>query len=479
MGLLSKEVIHKGKKVRVEELGISSHIEVRVQCDDCKKPLKVGWVDYLKSVEEDGKYYCKRCAINGYKKWVSFYEWCYINLSKEVADRILSRWDDNLNVDKYGNKLTSKDVSYGSDGLNRKGYWFKCLDHPEHLSELKSISSLTNNKQNNIDCHQCNALAITHPYLIVYLVNKDDIYKYSKGMHKKVFTKCPNCGYEKEKSICDLVNRGFYCPKCSDGVPYPEKFMYNFLEQLLNKEFEVQLSKTTFKWCKNYKYDNYIKSINCIIETHGIQHYKETTGFWGKLSEIQNNDIDKEELAKNNGIKNYIIIDCSESELESIKNNIMQSKLPDLLNFKEDDIDWKKCHEYACCSLVKVVCDLWNEGIEKQKINNILKLSKSSVLKYLNQGFKIGWCNYNGKEISKNNLINMSKNNCKQVICLTTGEIFNSIVDAGRKHNIKGVSSISSCCGGKLKSAGKDIITGEKLVWKYYINEQDICHNYN
>ena len=54
----------------------------------------------------------------------------------------------------------------------------------------------------------------------------------------------------------------------------------------------------------------------------------------------------------------------------------------------------------------------------------------------------------------------------KQVICLNTGEIFDSIADAGRKYNI-GTGDICSCCRGKLKSAGKHPVTGEKMVWEY------------
>ena len=54
----------------------------------------------------------------------------------------------------------------------------------------------------------------------------------------------------------------------------------------------------------------------------------------------------------------------------------------------------------------------------------------------------------------------------KKVKCITTGEIFDYIKEAGRKYNI-GSSHISKCCKGKAKSAGKHPVTGEKLVWEY------------
>lgn len=53
----------------------------------------------------------------------------------------------------------------------------------------------------------------------------------------------------------------------------------------------------------------------------------------------------------------------------------------------------------------------------------------------------------------------------KKVICVNTGEIFNSVKEATEKYK---ASDISRCCNGKLKTSGKHPITGERLVWKYY-----------
>lgn len=54
----------------------------------------------------------------------------------------------------------------------------------------------------------------------------------------------------------------------------------------------------------------------------------------------------------------------------------------------------------------------------------------------------------------------------RKIICITTGDIFHSITQASEKYNINKFS-ISNCCRGKTKSAGKHPITKEKLVWKY------------
>lgn len=315
-------------------------------------------------------------------------------------------------------------------------------------------------------------ISTTHPYLLKYFVNQEDCYKYSVGSSKIVPLKCPNCEYIKTNMrITTLSKYGFACPKCSDGISYPQKFMFNFLERLLGKSFDVELGKTTFKWCNNYKYDFYIKKINCIIETHGEQHYKENTNWKISLIDVQNNDIQKEKLAKENNIQNYIVLDCRESNMEWIKNSIMQSELPNLLNFKEEDIDWLKCHEYACSSRVKEVCDIWEiENIkDTEKISLKTKLNRSTIINYLKQGVKLGWCNYSPLDGNKKNLKIANEKRRKKVICLTTGEIFNSLTDASIKYNVNRLT-ISLCCKGKRKSSGKHPETRERLTWSFYDN---------
>jgi len=239
--------------------------------------------------------------------------------------------------------------------------------------------------------------------------------------------------------------------------------MSSVLEQLMFN-FNPQLSKTTFKWCKNYRYDNYLDNFNCIIETHGLQHYEEINNNWNSLQKTQENDFDKEWLARINGINNYIIIDCRYSEMEWIKNSIMKSRLPKLLGFEEKDIDWQKCNEAGFSSMVKKACELWDSGIHNTKtIAKELKLTRKTIRRYLKQGVKLGWCDYDGqKEFIRN-----AKKIRKQIICLTTNEIFNFSKDASKKYSVS-KTSIASCCNKIYKSSGIHPITGEKLIWMYY-----------
>lgn len=66
-----------------------------------------------------------------------------------------------------------------------------------------------------------------------------------------------------------------------------------------------------------------------------------------------------------------------------------------------------------------------------------------------------------GKKISEEHKQKVSK----KIICITTGEIFNSMREAERKTGVPS-NRICECCKEKRKSAGKSE-TGEKLVWRY------------
>ena len=54
----------------------------------------------------------------------------------------------------------------------------------------------------------------------------------------------------------------------------------------------------------------------------------------------------------------------------------------------------------------------------------------------------------------------------KIVSCITTDEIFGSVVEAAVKYN-GDKTGIAKCCRGKLKTSGKHPVTGEKLIWEY------------
>ena len=56
-------------------------------------------------------------------------------------------------------------------------------------------------------------------------------------------------------------------------------------------------------------------------------------------------------------------------------------------------------------------------------------------------------------------------NFCKNVICITTGVVFDKIIYAEKWC---GSGAVGKCCKGKCKTAGKHPETGEQLQWMYY-----------
>ena len=292
-----------------------------------------------------------------------------------------------------------------NNGYKLKGYIVHCLVCDDVFKILEDKISILD--EDSIVCPVCrgdkvkigyNDMWTTDPEKAKLLLNPEDGYKYMKSANKpKLKFKCPYCG-----TIIKITpnefdrNGGLSCPKCSESISYPNKYMFCLLQQLKIK-FENEIS---FDWSNGRKYDFYIKSKNTIIEMHGEQHYKEMS--FSKhgartLQEEQENDKFKELIAKENGIENYIIIDCRKSNYNYITNNVLNSKLKDIINLADLNFDLLKQESES--PHVKLIADLWNDGIHD--INELAKLaniSKKRIRILLNRAKEIGLCDYNPEE---------------------------------------------------------------------------------
>lgn len=221
---------------------------------------------------------------------------------------------------------------------------------------------------------------------LVYLKNKELAYNYKPNSKCKLRFKCPDCGFEKDMIIGDFTAYGFSCDYCRDNKSIPEKIMRAVLLQL-NIDFEMEKK---FKWSDNKRYDFYIENINTIIEMHGAQHYKDIEFMGG--DSVMRNDIIKRNLASKNKISNYIEVDCSDSKLESIKNNII-TKLSNVINLST--VKWDDVFESSQNSLVKLSWDEWNNKSDDESVINIckrLKIGKTTFYRYIRKGIEIGIC---------------------------------------------------------------------------------------
>lgn len=350
------------------------------------------------------------------------------------------------------------------DGSGKKIYYYTCLNDGYRGSKTE------NGLKNSMKCPVCsnrvilkgyNDVATTHPHAIKYFKNKEDAYKYSAHSGKRVWFKCPECGNEKYISIDCAFNNKFSCSACGDNSSYNNKFIYFMLKQLQESREIKFFAEHSFHWSRNLNntngkriYDFYIKgNKEIIIEAHGLQHYS-VAGFrytGGRtLQEERENDIFKYELAMLNGFTSdtYVVIDCRKSKMEFIKKSIMESNLPKLLNFSEEDIDWTLCDKYACNNLIKIVCDYWNNGIHNaSEIARIIGKSHCTVSEYLRKGNALGWVEYEPKHKIP-------------VLCLDNNYVFpNSTVCSQFSEELLGVhiskkSVINNLCGDTKSTHG-------------------------
>jgi hypothetical protein len=306
-----------------------------------------------------------------------------------------------------------------------------------------------------------NDMWTTAPEQAKLLANPEDGYKYSRCSNKRLDWKCPNCGnIIKNNSIHNVYYKGLSCSMCSDGISYPNKLIYNILEQIIPNQHIAEYK------INNKRYDEYLINLNCIIEMQGLQHY--TQSFKGKsFSTEQQNDKLKQEIALKNGIQNYIIIDAKYSDLEYIKNNIINSQLSNLLDLSK--INWDKADKKSQTSLVKKSCELWNKGIHSTiDIGKQLNIHHTIISNYLKRGTKLNWCNYDAK-YARNHKYNYTNNKIKNkigisVICTTTNKVFQSISDASKFYHTYG-KGISLCCQHKKEFSGK--FNNILLKWEY------------
>ncbi len=123
-----------------------------------------------------------------------------------------------------------------------------------------------------------------------------------------------------------------------------------------------------------------------------------------------------------------------------------------------------KCKYYSVHRLVAQAFIPNSNGLlEVNHINEVKDDNRVSNLEWCDRKYNI---NYGTRNIKQSKSVSGANHHrARKVILVNTGEIFDSTREASKEYNIPN-SSISACCRGKLKSAGKDS-AGNKLIWKY------------
>ncbi|MEI2465183.1 hypothetical protein [Niallia taxi] len=343
-------------------------------------------------------------------------------------------------------------------------------DGIDRCKKCYNKKSAETRRQKYVEKH--GSIAEKFPKFAKLLWDKEDSYKYTYNSDIRVDFKCPRCDMKiNNKVLSSVFNSGLSCPRCSDGKSYPEKF----IAEMLNQIKVVFSTEKTFSWSNNKAYDFYIENFNCIIEAHGKQHYIGGFESYRKGRDVvdeQKNDSYKRNMAIDNAIKNYIEVDCSESSLEYIKQSLLKSKISEM--FDLSSVDWAKCHQFACGTIIKQASELWNQGNHTTTtIGNILNVTCNTAAVYLKKGTEIGWCTYDPSE-SKKIVAQLRPQGKREIVQLSEDCIFitsfESISEASTQTSIHR-SNITRACNSRQKFA-----SGFRWMYKedydIYIGEQ-------
>ena len=225
----------------------------------------------------------------------------------------------------------------------------------------------------------------------------DEMKCFMPNSARNITLTCKCCGYTKTSSVNSFTKGGFRC-LCDDGMSFPNKFVLSVLTQL-HINIKPEYSP---KWANRKRYDLYLNDYNIIIENHGVQHFLEfAKSKFRRLEDEQLNDAYKKEIAIQNGISKYIVLDCRHSTLTWIKQSIMNSELPLLLQFSETDIDWALALDYASKSLVYSVADLYKTNDSLPYIGKSLNICVATVREYLKIATELGLCTYDAQLAKK------------------------------------------------------------------------------
>ena len=116
--------------------------------------------------------------------------------------------------------------------------------------------------------------------------------------------------------------------------------------------------------------------------------------------------------------------------------------------FDLSNIDWLECLKYATKSIVKSICDDWNDSKDMNILIEKYKLNINTIGNYLRKGSDLGLCNYK-QEIKEMVSKKISKKTSKPVYCVETNEVFPSSSYIRKEYGI----IVSNVCIGKAKTA--------------------------
>lgn len=390
---------HKGSNVIDWEKSIG--MTTKFIYDNVKGEMKI--IDFDK-----GYLYINYNNIN-FKISTSSFTYCYIFKYIDITPNFKFEIGQILNINKKNITIINRRYKKTNNDII-KYYVCKCniCGYTQEIKESKLLS-------NHFKCAVCknkmvmigyNDIPTTDPWMIKYFQGGYDEAKlYTKCSNKKIYPICPDCGQIKKNkiTIASIHNhKGFKC-NCNIGCgSYPERIMYNILEQL-NINFLCQYSP---QWIHPRRYDFYFKKNNkkYIIEIDGAFHFYDNKMINYSVNDVKKIDNIKENLAIKHNIT-VIRINCIKSNLNYIKNNIIKSELKNIFDLHK--INWIECEKLALSNKTKIICKIKkdNPNISIENIAKKMHMCIASIKYHLKYGSKLGWCKYESfNDIRKNKI---------------------------------------------------------------------------
>lgn len=336
-------------------------------CLECKSSYDMAIV---KKVNGRGCPYCAGYRVNE------------TNSLASLHPQLLSEWDFEENLEISPEAIVC--------GNTKKVWWKGKCGH-------SWMANTHNRVYGKTGCPYCvhngkilkgfNDLETTHPKIAEAMVDKNLVKILSFGSSEKVRWKCSFCKVINLSILNDLASRGLKCKACSDSMSFGEKYIFTLL-----KNNEIQFfNEHSFIWSNNRRYDFYIPQKQLIIEVHGIQHYEPSRRGKRSFAQEAENDKKKLYLAKENGIKEYVVVNARESNVNWIANSVLNTSLPEIFDFSKDELfNLTFKHNY----LNSEVWELWNQGFKVMQISRDKNISKNTVRRILLNGANLGICEY-------------------------------------------------------------------------------------
>ena len=352
-----------------------------------------------------------------------------------------------------------KVISQFKNHRNNKAYVIMCtecnnkFEDEESEVTLKKVCPYCNNTKIK---EGFNDVMTTHSWIAEYVVNKEELTKYSYGSLKSVVTQCPNCLKATNKKIIDLVTYGLRC-SCNKTSIGEQTFEACLIVNKINYEREYIIDDS------KRRFDFFLPESNTIVEIHGSQHYKQVHN-WGNIEEIKRNDAGKKNLVLSKGFK-YVCLDWSSGNPKKLIDQAFK-EIPEI---KTIDVSGK----IEIIPRINQIVKLWEERpYDMSYIETKMKIKATTRKKLLRQARELELINYDSKYA-------MTKGNIRWIVNLNERKAFEGTAKLKEYFCVDLKSVYGNCRNNRgenttFKSAGKHPITKEKLQWMYledYLNK--------